>query len=281
MIAPAQLAARLRQFEATGTLPRSLCSRAFLTLIQPLLSSDVVADERAPGGRRLVVRDHETLREFIQQHFPDAPTTPDTLSRTMGVARYRDSKALANDTPEIVHIRAWREGAITRSTLPIDAVAATTRHGVFSFLLGPESPYALHGPCALVENPAIFTHFERLGLDVGLVLYGQGRASLQLLDWLCAQSTPDFTLLHLPDYDPTGLQEYERLRARLGPHVRLHLPEDLADRFTVFANRTLLDKARSRTMLANLRRNTSPEVQRVIGLIDQHNAGLEQEALLL
>ena len=34
-------------------------------------------------------------------------------------------------------------------------------------------------------------------------------------------------------------------------------------------------------MLANSRRTASPEVLHVVALIDHHNAGLEQETLLL
>lgn len=284
MNAAGHLEARLLQLQAAGALPRSQCSTAFLALLAPLLKSDVVVEERAPGGRRLIVRDASTLRDFITRTYPNAPTATGSLSRTVGIARFRDSKALANDTPEIVHIRASREGAIIQGEgeSPIPAVQATQQHGVFSFLLGPDPrPYTLHGPCALVENPAVFLRPEHLGLDTGLVLYGRGRASQRLLDWLTAQSAPDFTLLHLPDYDPIGLQEFERLRTRLGERVRLHLPEDLEARFATFANRTLLDHARSRSILLRLRSSATPEVRQVVALIDQHNAGLEQEALLL
>jgi len=282
MNAAGHLEARLLQLQAAGALARSQCSAAFLVLIAPLLKSGVVVEERAPGGRRLIVRDAGTLREFIGRIYPNAPTASDALSRTVGIARFRNSKALASDTPEIVHIRASREGAISQSEIPLPAVQATQQHGVFSFLLGPDlQPYTLRGPCALAENPAVFLRFEHLGLDTGLVLYGRGRASQRLIDWLTAQSAPDFTLLHLPDYDPVGLQEFERLRTRLGERVRLHIPGDLEARFSTFANRTLLDRAHSRSILLRLRSSTTPEVRQVVALIDHHNAGLEQEALLL
>jgi len=43
----------------------------------------------------------------------------------------------------------------------------------------------------------------------------------------------------------------------------------------------LLKKVNSQAMLARLRRSELPSVSRVVELIDRHNAGLEQEALLL
>jgi hypothetical protein len=156
-------------------------------------------------------------------------------------------------------------------------------HGVFSFLLGGarRSAYVLHGVCALVENPAVFGNFEQLGLEAGCVLYGEGRASQRLLDWVAEQSAPDFSLVYLPDYDPVGLAEFVRLRERLGPRVQLHLPDDLSARFAAFSKPSLLDHAGSREMLVRLRGNEAAEIRQVAALIDQRHGGLEQEALLI
>jgi hypothetical protein len=273
--------AKLRLLLADGAIARTACSVSFLKLLQPLLKAEVLTEERASGGRRLVVRDPDTLRDFVRRQFPDAPTGEDAMSRTIGIARFRDSKALASDTPEIVLVRAWRDNALDQGGQVIDVVNATAQHGVFSFLLGPDCRYFLRGPCALVENPAVFACFERLGLDVGLVIHGRGRASQRLIDWLSKQPAPDFSLLHLPDYDPVGMEEFERLHLHLRARVRLHIPPDLETRFTKFANRSLLDKERSRGILFRLRGSGSADVQQVVALIDRHNAGLEQEALLL
>jgi hypothetical protein len=62
-----------------------------------------------------------------------------------------------------------------------------------------------------------------------------------------------FSLLHLPDYDPVGLSEFQRLHSRLGKSVVLHLPGDLETRFAKFSNRELLEKGNSQAMLAQLR----------------------------
>jgi len=101
------------------------------------------------------------------------------------------------------------------------------------------------------------------------------------VDWLSSTTSPDFQLLHLPDYDPVGLTEFERLHSRLGNRVRLHLPHDLDRQFARFSKLDLLKNATSQAMLSNLRSTDSPEVRQVVALIDRHNAGLEQEALLL
>jgi hypothetical protein len=51
--------------------------------------------------------------------------------------------------------------------------------------------------------------------------------------------------------------------------------------FAHHANFELLQKSSSQNLLAKLRRCQLPEIQSVLALIEKHNAGLEQEALLL
>lgn len=213
----------------TGSLPKSACGAGLLKLLRPLLEGDVVVEDRAGGGRRLVVRNPAALLEFYRRKFPGAAAFAGAGTRLQGVAQFRDSKSFGSDTPQIISLRAWNEEALLREGHPAGAAALTARHGVFSFLLDERGAYALRGPCALVENPAVFTHFERLRLPVELAIYAHGRVSRRLLNWLAGITAPDFTLLHLPDYDPVGLNEYERLRRQLGPRVQLYVPPDLAD----------------------------------------------------
>jgi hypothetical protein len=268
---------RLSQF---GAIPRSACSASLLKRLEPLLHAGVLVVERAGGGKHLVVRDPAAFAAFRRRHFPEA-LAAGGFSRIVGVARFRDSKAFASDTPEIISVRAWTEDALLREGQPTEAVSATARNAVFSFLLAEGGRYVLRGPCALVENPAVFAQFERLRLPVGLVIHGHGRVSKRLLQWLATMETPDFHLLHLPDYDPVGVSEFERLRHGLGQRVSLYLPEDLDQRFLQFSKRALLQNAQARAVLAKLRRSPTPEVRRLVALMDRHNAGLEQEALLV
>ena len=273
----AQFATLLEQ----GSLPRSACSGSFLKVLQPLLDSGVVVEERAGAGRRLTVRDASAAKLFFAQRYPDAGVFDGATSRVVGVARFRDTKALAFNESTLVSVRAWQPDVLFRGEQAVNVAAATAEHGVFSFLLGERNSYALRGTCALVENPAVFNCVERLNLPLGLAIYGHGRISNHLLDWLAGTTAPDFALLHLPDYDPVGLSEFGRLRVRLGKRVRLHIPSDLAARFARFSNRSLLDKSKTRALLANLRCSPGPEIRQVLELIERHNAGLEQEALLL
>jgi hypothetical protein len=280
MIRAENISLQIKHLLENGQMPNSGCSASLRRALRPLLDSGVVVEQRAGGGRRLVVRNLATFLDFSRSHFPEVSTDPDLGTRTAGVARFRDSKSFPSDTPEVISVRAWAGGALLKGVNPVPAISATLEHGVFSFLLREETPYSLCGHCALVENPQVFTHFERLQLPVRLAIWvSRGRASTLLLEWLAVQA-PDFTLVHLPDYDPVGLLEFIRLRKRVGPRVSLHLPEDIADRFKKYSNRSLLEKPLNQAMLTNLRSNRLSEVRQVVALIDQNNACLEHEALL-
>jgi hypothetical protein len=245
-----------------------------------LIDAGVVVEQRSGSGRRLVVRDNLALRQFIGHFFPDTPINDDEMSRTAGIARFRDSKTFTSNTPEILSVRAWSEEALLKDGEPVGAALASTEHGVFSFLLSDR--YAVRGSCAVVENPAVFIQFERLRLSVNLVIWShRGRISRKLIDWLEGSATSDLSLIHLPDYDPVGMDEFTRLRARLGGLVKLYFPDDLAERFSRFSNHGILKKPKNQALLANLRGTEISEVRRVIALIDSNNACLEQEALLL
>lgn len=275
----AQLAALLEQ----GSLSKSACGGALLKILKPLLDSDVVAEERSGAGRRLVIRDASALRAFFVSRFPDIAISDETPARVAGVARFRDSKALAGDTPDIVLLRAWSDTALWCGGVPVLAASATKAHGLFSFVLVPGSRYELRAPCALVENPAMLLAFERLGLTstIPIALYAGGRVSGRVLRWLASISDPGFHLTHFPDYDPVGLSEFVRVRAALGDRATLHLPAGLSEAFSRFANKDLLRREASQALLPALRTNRSPEVRTVLNLIELHNAGLEQESLLI
>jgi hypothetical protein len=278
MTTPERLFAQLTTLCETGRLTKSQCGTSLLKTLRPLIATSVVVEERSGAGRRLTVRDRPALELFINQYFPNKESDENAPSRVAGVHRFRDTKAFSSDNPSIIQVRAWRGDVLLKNAERVDADTNTRAHSVFSFQNG--TAYSLNGPCALVENPALFNHFEQLELKIDLVIYGQGRISNQLLTWLANQSNPKFSLLHLPDYDPTGINEFQRLRGMLGRRVNLYLPDGLEQLFARYSNRHLLQKQNTQVLLSNLRRSGSPEVQRVIRLIDDYGAGLEQEVLL-
>lgn len=281
----AQIESRLRDLLKADALAKSACSAELVSFIAPLLDSGVLAWERSGTGRRLRVQNADALSSFILDRFPftDLEMEAEISRRVASVGRFRNSKALRGDTPDIVTVRGWSNHALWRDGKPVAVSDATRLHMLFSFALAPDNRYELRAPCALVENPAVLLAFERfrIHLDIPVAIFAGGRVSNRLLDWLAGQTAPSFCLRHFPDYDPVGLSEYARVQARLGNRAALHLPVNLPDCFARLANGELLRFSATRRLLAKLRAVHIPEICTVIRLIDRHNAVLEQEALLL
>ncbi|PYT63721.1 MAG: hypothetical protein DMG42_35870 [Acidobacteria bacterium] len=141
----AQTQIKLRDLAEIGSLPESQCGRAFLKLLVPLLDSGVVCWQRCGVGRRLVVNDADTLRDFYRQRFPNAALPSGAGSRVASVGRFRDTKALTNSEGEIISLRVWQNEALLKNGKPFDAAPLTVAHGVFSFLFTRNCPYALVG----------------------------------------------------------------------------------------------------------------------------------------
>ncbi len=284
-MSPARVESRLRELLQAGALAKSASSEELVSFVAPLLDSGVLVWERSGAGKRLCVRNAETLSSFILDRFPftELEMEAEISRRVASVGRFRNSKALRGDTPDIVTVRGWSDIALWYEGKSIAVSEATRTHEVFSFALTPDRHYELRTPCALVENPAVLLGFERFGIhsEIPLAIFAGGRVSNRLLDWLASQTAPSFHLLHFPDYDPVGLSEYARVNARLGRRAALHLPATLPDYFARLANRDLLRFPATTTLLAKLRTMQIPEIQTVIKLIDHYNAVLEQEALLL
>lgn len=266
-----------------GSLARSECSRSFLAFLGPLLDSGVVVERREGAGRRIEARDRELLRRFVDQRFPGRATIPSAESRISAVEQFRDSKALRNRTPEVIQVRVWSR-LFGKSWGKSHAFESWTHEmGVASFVLDETGRFPVGEPVAVVENPAVFLRFEELvePVPAKVAIYSSGRISSRILSWLKSQRDPKFSVIHLPDYDPVGLADYERLSAHLGERVRLWIPGQIEELFGRFGNRRLLKARKSQAMLARLRGTGDADIARISALIERHNAGLEQEALLI
>ena len=265
-----------------GMLQRSVCSRSIITALKPLFDTGIIRWEKAAGGQRLVVANSSGFERWFRQHFPETQVGEDiTSSRIQAVAKFRDTKALPSNLPEIVCLRSTQDGALLRNGQAIETTGPTKENGVFAFALADQSPFTLSGSCALIENPAVFHNFERLKIAMPLVIYAGGCSSRRLVSWLKSNSQHGLKVLHLPDYDPLGLTEFLRLYDQLGNAVTLHLPDTLPQLFRSHSKAGLLADSKNQRMLIELRKAKHISVKRVVEMIDESNAGLEQEALLI
>ena len=268
-----------------GSLPSSACSQSLLDTIQvqSLVHGGVLEWRRSSAGEVLAVALPDDFARFLARNFPDAATVPgEAAPRVLGLARFRDTKALRGIGSQIAVLRGWGNApALLQGETPVDVAGATQQHGLFAFSLADGADYRLRGPVAVIENPTLFFAFERLGLDLPLALYTQGRLSRRLLAWLTAQADAAIRVVHFGDYDPVGLADYLRLRRSLGERATLYRPASLPELFERFSKPGLLTGRKSQVLLGTLRTAQDPDVRQIVALIDLWNGGLEQEALLL
>jgi len=282
MSATAKRQVVLQRLVDKGSLAESACSRALIRFVSPLISGNVLAWEKSGAGRRLAVRNPVPLAQFISRQFPKKESQVRNLPpRVQGAARFRDSKRIRGTGEDIMCVRAWRDGVLLQHGRPVPVVEATAARGLLAFLLRLNSHYELCGRIATVENITVFTHFEQLRIDVPLALYTHGRVSKRVLSWLGAQAAKGLEIVHVGDYDPVGLDEYRRLRHSCGRSVSLHLLPNLAELFQTYGNPSLLKRSRSQALLQRLRQVEDASLKTVLAHIDETNAGLEHEGLLI
>jgi hypothetical protein len=274
--------AKCRRLLETGALPRSQCGAGFVRRLKPLFDAAVVRWEKSAAGQKLNLLDRAALERWLVQHFPGTRISNDLdSSRIQGVAQFRDSKAKRSNLPVIVCVRSTRDGVLLKDGAPVETTRSTAVHGVFAFCLAEPSTYSLEGSCVLIENLAVFQLFERLNLGVDLGIWTGGISSNRFLNWLVSVTQLGQRALHLPDYDPVGMTQFMRYHRRLGDSVSLYLPNDLSFLFKNYSNASLLLSPKSQRMLLRLRRAEHPAVRRVLSLMDEHNGGLEHEALFI
>lgn len=279
-----QLAAKLR-------IIRSQVSVSSMKTLAPLLTGGILEVERSGAGEAVVVRDEEAFRRWLRKHYPrydGMVTAPLGASRANAVALRKDSKSTGEGVAQgVLHLRALGSPGLTirLDGREIQVGELTARHGIAACLIGAESVMEIaHVRVALIENLECFLLAETLLTGPWLVLNSAGRIPDRLIACLGRSRFGETPLLHCPDYDPVGLSDYLRLKAKLGDRVVFYVPDDLEGRFERFGNRKLIrDKPRNRILLEQLDRCSWPceASERVFKLIKESGAGLEQEALLL
>lgn len=281
------LARHLAGLLETGSVIESLLPRGkkAQARLQGLIASGVLRYERFGSGRRLLLCHRETLQAFIDRHYPAGLTVAEGagVARVDAVAYRRSSKHARRGEVEGVLLRGFGDTHLTaESSARLDVAMLTEQAGVAAIALGDNRPrWRARGHLVTVENATVFYEIEQVLEDADLAVYTQGAISERLLGWLAEQARGGCRLTHAGDYDPIGLNEYERLLAAgIGAH--LLMPDNLERLFGRYSSAALLTrKKNSQALLRRLRVSEDPSTRRVVALIERNNAGLEQEALLI
>lgn len=220
--------------------------------------------------RLIVVIDKPGFAQWYQGTYTTPQEPPVAGPRAANIARAGHSKAGATTHEAQPVLLRWfspnLEAPWPALTQRCGIVGTTTTH--ISALEFPTNWTLL-----TVENWEPFLRLEYAPQTGDIVAaYTGGNIADATLRMLATLESPPAHAVHFGDYDWSGLAIYRRLRAAL-PMIKLYVPENIAALFPQFAAHKLL---MGQPPLA-VQADDPIEVRQVIALIEQHNAGLEQE----
>lgn len=275
-----------------GSLPASRLRAAAADLRTPM-DAEILQHRGRGAGEVIAVVNPEAFKGWIKARYPgafedftaDAPRAAN-LAMNRNTKRGKQGLDYFSVSARVHGVPEW---------LALDDIAAlkcimeaTHRFGGACLFLGvpgmgrtrpdPALPKGLR--LMTVEGPTNFDHSVDFAdqADAFLMCGTGGRMRDAFIDWLASQEPAE--VLHFGDYDPVGLQEFEKLARRIPGKVRFHLAEDLEQQFHRWSNRELLDLDGNRKILASLSRGLHPSADVVLDLVHRYGP-LEQEGALL
>lgn len=275
------LAKHLAILSDKSSLPSSSMSKADRRRIQSLFDAGVLAEEKSGAGRRLIVRNQQALQAFVLTMYPSGLEgfKGDLPARSKAVADRRDSKKTIGKNPVTVLVRGFNGCTFEKNGAHLPVAEWTRSAGVAALCLESMRGWKCKGTIGTVENLETFWNIDKLAPFVDLAVYAEGRIGADVLKWLTSIEMIETQILHFPDYDPVGMDEYLRIKNACSERASLYRPEDLEKLFNLYGKAQLLRD--SSAVLARLRKSDDSDVRYVVDLMDRCGVGLEQEALLI
>jgi hypothetical protein len=275
------LARHLAILADSSSLPASSISRTDRQRLRTLFDAGVIEEVRSGAGRRLVVTNQTALRAFMLSLYPSGLEgyKGDLPSRSRAVAERRDSKKASGKRPTILLARGFNGCTFQKDESRLPVAEWTESAGVASLCLDAMTGWLYQGTLGLVENLETFRHIEKIAPFLDLAIYAEGRIGADVLHWLSSPGMMKAGIVHFPDYDPVGMDEYLRIKRACPERTELFLPTDLEKLFGRYGKAQLLHD--SSAILARLRKSADSEVRYVVELMDRYGVGVEQESLMI
>jgi len=284
------LAGLLHQLLMNGEVVRSKISVRARKDLATLFDLGALREDKRGSGWVVVVVNQESVQRFVERKFPSGLFGENDASegrRTQSLNRFGDTKSIRGLDFEFVLLRAFGDAQITTKisnrTIKVDATKITQQTGCVALTLvdigGINDLPFIRGNVATVEGPELFYRFDWAAVDVSVAILTNGRMSERLLNWVVSPMI-EGNLTHFGDYDPVGLDEYRKLKAR-SPRTSFYLPLNLENYFkeNKFLKPALMDK--SSTLLPRLVETRDSSILAVLDLMQRYGGGVEQEVLLL
>ncbi|MCU8561484.1 DUF2220 family protein [Vibrio vulnificus] len=244
-----------------------------------------------PSGRGIAYRieDLAVVTVTLQQLSPHQDLPLSIPPRAANIASTRSSKQ-GRITHDVTHVFIktrgqpnWSDG--DRPTEQLQR--ASEEFGVAALEIGGDKNHSLYSkhPIWLVENQELFDRLNWLPTsEPTSVIWYRGQLHNKLIDWLAAPQRSPFIYL-FADYDGVGLNNYRRLKERLGERVTFWLMPNWRTLLTHYGqNKLWIDTARE---FESFERNAGQwleqenELKALIQAMKRQGLALEQEVVWL
>jgi hypothetical protein len=254
-----------------GAVGRSAADRR---IVNELITLGIVAIRSAGLRQTVIVADPAQFERWLQARYPAHALDPATLPvRAGNIVRAGSSKTGKSAHAVLPFLFKWFGP-------PGDLWTQMTRTcGMGAVLTDRLADLPLPPAWRLltIENWETFQRANYTHAPVPvMVVYLSGNVAEILIEALGALRPAPQAVLHFGDYDWEGLYFFQRLQKVL-PAATLYIPDNLEVLFRQFGKRALIDKQKRRAGFDM----AHPACLPVIRLIEQFNAGLEQEIVAL
>jgi len=270
----------LQKLLDNGSVTASSVSRSAWDEILPMLSSGALRKEKTGAGSRLSLADRKAVAGQLERVRPNWTDTGNAPPRASAVRKYRDSKRAISNNPEPIYLRSCRESCVWSNGINSLDVADLTRIAdIAAIATKTDDQWHSDAPIGLIENKEVFFHCERLyrQVECGSFIYYGGNVPKRMNEWLAARERAPLILLYA-DYDPVGLNNYLRLKQKIGAAVEFVVPPNFEELMEKWGKHQLLEK--NVKYLRYIEQSEDVFVKRMVNAMQKHGCGLEQEILL-
>ena len=243
-------------------------------ILSELLTLGIVKIKTAGTRRTVIAISPEQLRKWFDARYPDHGRVPDAANVRESNIVHRGSSKAGNSAHKVFSFQFKWFGRKTDLWTEM-----TTMYGMAAILTNCLAKLTLPAGWHLltIENWEPFFRADYSGASVPVMVgYLGGNAPGSVLDALKTFSTPPESALHFGDYDWEGLYIFQRLK-KVIPHARFHIPNNLEALYKQYSKRKLIENQKRKFQLDK----NNMDCLQVVKLIEQYNAGLEQEMVEL
>ena len=269
------LAKILKKILDEGFITGSKIPKSAQSSVDHLVSINALEQNILKRGSRYKIGNLKIFQAEISSRYPNGLESAINFeidsSRHLGVKSLKDAKLSRKKYPTVqVSIKDPSKVTIKGKNAP---------NGIEDFslsvLVDSLCQWNVEGKVVLIENQEPYLRSSSIFKDESAIICYNGRVNDKISKWI---NESELEVIICPDYDPVGLDEYWKLKSKIGPRVNIFLPESISEDFK-YSTPALLDKKKNREVLRRLAntKNLDTNASHILSLIQKWNAGLMQE----